>query len=276
LILKSLANFSFFQESSMLTSLQNPLVKQFRKLHSAKARREEGLFLLEGTHLLEEASAVNFPLSVVCCTPRWQEKHLSLWDQVSALATRTQLVSDKVLESMATTVQPDGVVAIASRVITQTTPLTSLGLVLETIQDPGNLGTIIRTTASTEAQALWLSRDSVDLDHPKVLRASAGAWFRLPMAVKDNLKEDILECKRQGMQILATVPDASLSYWDVNLANPSLILLGNEGAGLSPELISFATHQVTIPLSRGIESLNVAIAASLILYEAQRQRHITP
>lgn len=260
----------------MLTSLQNPLVKQFRKLHSAKARREEGLFLLEGTHLLEEASAVNFPLSVVCCTPQWQEKHLSLWDQVSALATRTQLVSDKVLESMATTVQPDGVVAIASRVITQTTPLTSLGLVLETIQDPGNLGTIIRTTAATEAQALWLSRDSVDLDHPKVLRASAGAWFRLPMAVKDDLKEDILECKRQGMQILATVPDASLSYWDVNLANPSLILLGNEGAGLSPELISFATHQVTIPLSRGIESLNVAIAASLILYEAQRQRHITP
>lgn len=256
----------------MLTSIQNPLIKEIRKLHQAKGRREQGLFLLEGTHLLEEACSLNYALVTVCCTPEWQERHPQLWARASSLAERIELVSDKVLEAIATTVQPDGVVATASRRESQLNPQISLGLALETIQDPGNLGTIIRTAAATHADGLWLSCDSVDLDHPKVLRASAGAWFRLPMAVSSTLNAEISRCQRQGVQILATVPDASLSYWDIDLRVPTLIVLGNEGSGLSADSTALATHQVRIPLGRGVESLNVAIAAALILYEAERQR----
>jgi RNA methyltransferase, TrmH family len=258
----------------MLTSLQNPLVKQMRKLHRAKERREQGLFLLEGTHLLEEACAVNCPLAVVCCTPDWQDRHAQLWEQASRQASRIELVSAEVLEAIATTVQPDGVVATAER-RSHDHSLNyriSLGIALETLQDPGNLGTVIRTAAAAGADGLWVSADSVDLDHPKVLRASAGQWFRLPMATSKNLRAEILQLQTQGVQVVATLPTAELTYWQADLQRPTLIVLGNEGAGLSEELTEMADVQVKIPLAAGVESLNVAIAAALILYEAQRQR----
>ncbi len=263
----------------MLTSTQNPLVKEIKKLHQAKGRREQQLFLLEGTHLLEAACAVDYPLEVVCCTPQWQERHQQLWQDAVQSCQRAEVVSDEVLKAIATTVQPDGVVATATRRltteagITANCPLlTSVGLALETVQDPGNLGTMIRTAAAAGAQRLWLSGDSVDLDNPKVLRSSAGQWFRLPVSVSDSLQDVVSQCQAQQIQVVATVPDAKLSYWDVDLRRPTLLLLGNEAAGLSADLVAGADLQVQIPLMPGVESLNVAIAAALMLYEAKRQQ----
>jgi TrmH family RNA methyltransferase len=260
----------------MLTSLQNPLIKQMRKLHRAKERREQQLFLLEGTHLLEEACAVNLPLVTVCCTPAWQEQHPNLWEQALQQSQRSELVSPDVLQAIATTVQPDGVVATAERVALNSpiTAMPNLGIALETLQDPGNLGTVIRTAAAAGADGLWLSQDSVDLDHPKVLRASAGQWFRLPMQVSADLCADVQKFRRQGVQVVATLPTAALTYWQVDLTRPTLILMGNEGAGLSPELANLADLAVKIPLAAGVESLNVAIASALMLYEVQRQRSL--
>lgn len=257
----------------MLTSLQNPLIKQIRKLQSTKERHKQQLFLLEGTHLLEEACAVNYPLEVVCCTPEWQANHPQLWELVCSLCDRSEIVSPEVLSAIATTVQPDGVVATAKRgEPTHQVPYTGIVLALETIQDPGNLGTMIRTAAAAGAAGLWLSQDSVDLDNPKVLRASAGQWFRLATAVSADLQQTVQNCQQAGMQVVATLPTAELTYWQVDWQKPSLILLGNEGAGLSADLAAMADMQVKIPLSPGVESLNVAIAAALMLYEAQRQR----
>lgn len=256
----------------MLTSLQNPLVKQIRKLHQAKGRKEQQLFLLEGTHLIEEACAVGYPLTTVCCTPHWQERYPQLWERLCQQSQRSELVSEAVLAAIATTVNPDGVVAIAPRMQPQSLTLNRLGIALETLQDPGNLGTIIRTAAAAGVDGLWLSHDSVDLDHPKVLRASVGAWFRLPIAVSSNLTETLSNYRQQGLQIVATLPNASLSYWQLDLTRPTLIVLGNEGAGLSAECSAMADHHIRIPLQRGVESLNVAICTALILYEAQRQR----
>jgi RNA methyltransferase, TrmH family len=256
----------------VLTSLQNSLVKQIRKLHSAKERHSQQLFLLEGTHLLEEACAVNYPLVTVCCTPQWQSAHSSLWEAACSRCDRAEIVSEEVMGAIATTVQPDGVVAIAKRDEAQTQiPFSGLVLALETVQDPGNLGTIIRTAAAAGASGLWVSGNSVDLDSPKVLRASAGQWFRLATAVSEDLKATVQLCQQAGMQIVATLPTANSTYWEVDWRKPSLILLGNEGAGLSADLAMMADKQVKIPLSPGVESVNVAIAAALMLYEAQRQ-----
>ena len=102
------------------------------------------------------------------------------------------------------------------------------------------------------------------------MRASAGEWFRLPTAVADL--PDIIERYQQQMQIVATLPQAKITYWELDWTQPTLILLGNEGGGLSQELVALADRQVKIPLRAGVESLNVAIAAALMLYEAQRQR----
>nr|WP_208491945.1 RNA methyltransferase [aff. Roholtiella sp. LEGE 12411] len=241
-------------------------------MHSTKERQKQQLFLLEGTHLLEEACAVNYPLVTVFCTPNWQIAHPSLWQKALSRCDRAEIVSEEVLQAIATTVQPDGVVATAKRDTRQTqVPFTGIVLALETVQDPGNLGTMIRTAAAAGASGLWITEDSVDLDNPKVLRASAGQWFRLATAVTEDLKATVQESQQAGMQVVATLPSATLTYWEVDWQKPTLILLGNEGAGLSADLAAIADKQVKIPLSPGVESLNVAIAAALMLYEAQRQ-----
>lgn len=258
----------------MLTSLQNPLVKQIRKLHSTKERHKQELFLLEGTHLLEEACTLNYPLDIVCCTLQWQAAHEKLWQLAVSKCDRAEVVSSDVIKALATTVQPDGVVATAKRGHTVAeVPFSGLLLALETVQDPGNLGTLIRTAAAAGASGLWLSNDSVDLDNPKVLRATAGQWFRLPMQVSEDIYGTVIKAKQAGMQVIGTLPDANLTYWQVDWQKPSLILLGNEGAGLSTQLAQSADLNVKIPLQPGVESLNVAITAALMLYEAQRQKN---
>lgn len=259
----------------MLTSLQNPLIKQLRKLHATKERHKQQLFLLEGTHLLEEACAIGLPLSVLCCTEKWQAEHELFYQQVALQADRVELVSPEVLQAIATTVSPDGVVATAPRhLIHHELPAhdLTLGLVLESLQDPGNLGTLIRTAAAAGVEGLWISADSVDLDHPKVLRASVGQWFRLPMITSPNLKADLREFQAQGVQVIATMPNAQHTYWDIDFTHPTVIVVGNEGAGLSAELAAIADQQVRIPLAPHVESLNAAIATALVLYEVRRQR----
>jgi RNA methyltransferase, TrmH family len=258
----------------MLTSTQNPLIKQIRKLQSAKERREAQLFLVEGTHLIQEACAVKYPLMTLCHTQTWQTHHPDLWAIAIETCDRVELVSDEVIKAIATTVNPDGVVAIAPR-LAAPQPLipAHLTIALSTIQDPGNLGTIIRTATAVGADGLWVSRDSVDLDNPKVLRASAGQWFRLAMGVSDNLAQLVASYKQQGARVISTTSHTETSYWDVDyLRSPTLILLGNEGAGLSDELSALADLQVKIPMAAAVESLNVATAAALMLYEVRRQR----
>ncbi|MDX2216484.1 MAG: RNA methyltransferase [Oculatellaceae cyanobacterium bins.114] len=244
-----------------------------RKLHRPKERLQQHLSLLEGTHLLEEACAAGVSFTTVCCTPDWMEAHPQLWANAVQQSLRAEIVSPEVLQAIATTVQPDGVVATVERLMPRSPSLpVTLGLALETIQDPGNVGTLIRTAAAVGVDGLWISADSVDLDHPKVLRATAGQWFRLPMVVSTNLPKDVAQFKASGGRVVATLPFAQTPYWQIDWQQPSLILLGNEGAGLTPELAALADIEVTIPLAAGVESLNVAIAAAVILYEARRQR----
>ncbi|QQE65760.1 rRNA methyltransferase [Leptolyngbya sp. BL0902] len=257
----------------MLTSLQNPLVKEIRKLHQGKFRRQQGCFLLEGTHLVQEALAVGYHLSVACHTPAWQDRYPALAAALIQSAQRLEIVSEEVLQSLVTTVHPDGVVAVApQRPPSEIPAIYGVGLVLETLQDPGNLGTIIRTATAAQVDGLWLSADSVAPDHPKVLRASAGQWFRLPMVVDTQLENTLQTWRSQGIQLVSTLPNASLDYWSVDFTRPTVILLGNEGAGLSATLQQYATTAVKIPMHPAVESLNVAISAALLLYEAQRQR----
>ena len=256
----------------MLTSLQNPLVKEIRKLHQGKGRRQQGQFLLEGTHLIQEALAVGYPLAVACHTSAWQQRYPDLAAALCQSVQRVQLVSEEVLQSLATTVHPDGVIAVAPQRQGAAVPsIKGVGLLLETLQDPGNLGTIIRTATAAQVDGLWLSDDSVPPDHPKVLRASAGQWFRLPMVVDNCLENTLRTWQSQGVQLVSTLPNAPLDYWSVDFTRPTVILLGNEGAGLSATLQQYATVAVNIPMNPAVESLNVAISAALLLYEAQRQ-----
>ena len=258
----------------MLTSLKNPLIKRIRKLHQSKYRKAEDVLVLEGTNLLETACEVDYPLEVVCYTAQWQEKHPTLWEKIQKQAQRIELVSPEVLSAIAQTKSPDGISAIAPRKSLNSVDLSTvqLGLLVQQLQDPGNMGTIIRTAAATGVDYLGATADSVEFDHPKVLRASVGAWFRIPMAVESDVKSLL---KQFSGQVVATLPTAEKTYWELDFQQPTLILFGNEGAGLSSELADLADEFVQIPLAGGVESLNVAIAASLMLYEAKRQKQIS-
>ena len=261
----------------MLTSLQNPTVKQMRKLQQPKERRKQGVLLLEGTHLIEAAGEASYPLDVLCYTEGWKARYGDIFERVAVLAERTEVVSPEVLKSIASTVSPDGVVAIApQRTAWQEAAScpkddADLGVMLETLQDPGNLGTIIRTAAAAGSDGLWLSTDSVDMGSPKVLRASAGQWFRLPMA-KVDVVEQATKLKANGIQIVASAATADVAYWQLDLTQPTVFVMGNEGAGLSSALMDCASVTAKIPLMPGVESLNVAVSTALLLYEAKRQR----
>lgn len=261
----------------MLTSLQNQTVKQLRKLQQAKERKKQSVLLLEGTNLIEAACEVHYPLQTLCFTEDWRARYRQICERAIALSAQTELVSPEVLKSIASTVTPDGVVAVAPRrnvwgsKSASPSEAISLGVMLETIQDPGNLGTIIRTATGAGSDGLWLSHDSVDLSHPKVLRASAGQWFRMPMAAVDVV-EQAKKLRQTDVQVVATTAAAELDYWQLNLRQPTVFLLGNEGAGLSDELMAYASVTVKIPVAPAVESLNVAISTALLLYEAKRQR----
>jgi RNA methyltransferase, TrmH family len=231
------------------------------------------LLLIEGNNLVEAACQADYKLDIIFYTEGWQQNHQPLCRIIADRGIRVELVSSEVLKAIATTVNPDGIVAIAPypNIPPQSTIIKGLGIALERLQDPGNLGTIIRTAAATSVESLWLSPQSVDFYSPKVLRASAGEWFRLPVVINQNLPQLVKEQRQQGVQIIATTSKATKTYWEVDFTRPSLILLGNEGTGLSPELIALADFQLKIPLANQVESLNVAVATALILYEAQRQ-----
>ncbi|MGL5035341.1 MAG: TrmH family RNA methyltransferase [Microcystaceae cyanobacterium] len=258
----------------MITSNQNPLIKEIRKLQRSKGRREQNRLLIEGTHLIETASKLTGSLDRFCYTEAWQTKNPQLWREVCQKSQQSQLVSPEVLASLATTVNPDGAIATLNRDICYSQPLTnpSLGLVLERLQDPGNLGTMMRTAVATGVEGLWVSEDTVELDNPKVLRASAGSWFHLPKTIAPDLPALLTHFKQQGIQVIATLPTAQQCYWEVDFSRPSVLLFGNEGNGLTADLANLADRSVTIPQRQEIESLNVAIAASVLLYEVQRQR----
>lgn len=260
----------------MLTSVQNPLIKEVRKLHKTQERHRQNLHLLEGTNLLEVASKVNYPLVTILATELWQKKNYSLWEALQSQTERIETVTPELMKNLATTVNPDGVIATAYRDSRQPQPPENLrlGLVCDRIQDPGNLGTIIRTSVATNVDFIWLSSDSVDLDNPKVMRSSVGEWFKIQAKVENDLVSLVKKYQSQGYQIIATSLQGEKTHWQIDFKQPTILLLGNEAQGLPPELASLATENVKIPLANDVESLNVAIATAFLLAEYQRQLRI--
>jgi RNA methyltransferase, TrmH family len=255
-----------------------------RRLHRSSGRREQGLLLLEGTHLLQEALALGLRPAQVLATPDWLERHGDLRGRLPDPG-RLRSASPEVLAAAATTGHPDGVLltlAVADL------PAPAAGgsapgfvLALDRLQDPGNLGTLLRTALAAGVERVWLA-EGADPFQPKVLRASSGAALALPIErmTAPDLQARLAEVQACGVQLVAAmVPEAAGAvrpYWELDWCRPTALLLGNEGAGLAPELVRLADHWVTIPHSPAVESLNVAAAAALLLMERPRQAHGRP
>ncbi len=258
----------------MLTSLQNPLIKQLRKLHLAKERSATGLFLVEGTHPVESAHRYGWVLEVVCATEHWCESNPDLAARLEAATAQFMLVSPTILAAVADTVNPGGIAAAVKHQERAWSWAGSPSLLVlgETLQDPGNVGTMVRTCAAFEADGLVLSDDSVDPEHPKVLRASAGLWFAKPPLRSGDLRSIALDLQSRGVRVYAADPRAERTLWQADLRAPTAFVLGSEGQGLSEPMRAAVPERLRIPMSPGVESLNVAVSCALLLFEVARQR----
>ncbi|CAK6700589.1 RNA methyltransferase [Synechococcus sp. CBW1107] len=257
----------------LITSRRNPLVGRLRSLHQPKGRREQGLLLLEGTHQIQELLRLGLMPDQLLATPAWIERH---GDLLAAASLPLQPVGEEVLSAIATTDHPDGVVATLPHLALPVAKGTGrFVLALDQLQDPGNLGTLLRTALAAGVDEVWLGGGADPLQ-PKVLRASAGAALSLPLlreADRSGLQRLLERARASGHQLVASLLDAAARpYWQLDWTSPTVLLLGNEGAGLHPELAVLATQRVTIPHSSAVESLNVAVAAAPLLLERWRQQ----
>ncbi|MXW40022.1 MAG: RNA methyltransferase [Synechococcus sp. SB0668_bin_15] len=255
------------QQQPLITSRRNPLVKQLRQLHTTRGRREAGLLLLEGTHLLEEALRHGLSLQQVVFTQRWGEHHPTLLGQIPPCLQ--QSVSEGVLAAAATTVHPDGVVATALLPQAPWPRQPRFLLALHHVQDPGNLGTLLRTAVAAGVTGVVLAQ-CADPWQPKVLRAAAGASFALPVRQVPGVEPVLAEAHGQGLRTMATCVAGGLPYTQLDWSLPSLLVLGNEGSGLSTGVVSRCQVAVSIPHSGAVNSLNVAVAGALLLFERLR------
>jgi RNA methyltransferase, TrmH family len=258
----------------VITSRQHPIVKEFREL----ARGDRDLMLLDGWHLLAEAAGARIAVEqiAICGPPSSIEQRVV--DRLRREGAQIVEVSGTVLNALSPVNAPTGVVASARRpaVTPEAIVLPAPALVLAAtgLQDPGNAGAIIRSAAAAGATGVILDDSSADPWGWKALRASMGSAFHLPVLRTRTLAQLISDWRSSGIRIAAAVPRQGTPMHDVDFTPPTALLLGGEGAGLPEDLISGADARVTIPMRGGIESLNAAVAAAVLLYEAQRQRQL--
>ena len=262
------------------------VLREARALLRAKERRESGQFLVEGRQGVREALAR--PGVVRWLFVRWADArgNADLIELAREAGVPVYAVSEQNLATMSDTVSPQGVIAVAHAV---DVPLAEalapregrpvrLVVVCAQIRDPGNAGTVIRCADAFGADAVILSTDSVDLHNPKVVRASVGSMFHLPIATGVPLPEALDACRAAGLKVLATDGEAGVTLLDLGdeLAAPTAWVMGNEAWGLPPEHAALADASVAVPLYGHAESLNLATAAAICLYTsatAQRAAH---
>lgn len=240
------------------------------KLHRHVGRRRSGRFLAEGPNLVESASARGLVRDVFV-TEAAAQRYESL---LTGLQARVQLVTERAAKALSDTVTPAGLVAVCEMpdarledVLTGAPRLIAVGV---EISEPGNAGTLIRIADAMGAAAVILAGHSVDPYNGKCLRASTGSIFSIPVVVAPDTDATVADVRAAGLQVLATTVDGEVSLDDADLAAPTAWLFGPESQGLGRETAAAADHRVRIPMAGGAESLNVAAAAAICLYQSAR------
>jgi RNA methyltransferase, TrmH family len=253
-----------------ITSTRNPLVQSIRKAAGSGKPTDDGLLVVEGPHLVDELLDSPWSVEKLLLTP----EAFPLWEErLRELDVETLLVPARTFSVMAATENTQGVMALArARSWSWDELLGSQALLvaLDAIQDPGNAGAIVRSAEAFGASGVVFLERSVRLSNPKLIRASAGSLFRVPLREQVATGEFASKAREYGCGLLALVVSGPASLHCVSFEGPCAIILGSEGAGVSPELLAASTS-VTIRTSR-VESLNAAVACSIALYEADRQR----
>ena len=264
----------------IITSTSNPRMKEIIQLRKkSRMRTKTGTFLVEGLRMIREIPAKR--LVQLYVTEEFYKKHR----EEPIFEAERMLVSPQVFEYISDTKTPQGLLAVVrQRVFTEEEILAACPghsgqkekpahiLVLENIQDPGNLGTIFRTAEAAGATAILMSRDCADIYNPKTIRSTMGAIFRMPFAYTEDLPGAAGRLKRLGIRVYAAHLDGERTYDEEDYRQGTAFLIGNEGNGLSPEAAACADVLIRIPMEGQAESLNAAVASAVLMFEASRQR----
>lgn len=254
-----------------ITSRDNPLVRQLRVLsESARERRDSGLTVLDGVHLAEAALAAGVSLRQLVVSERGMTRAeiIALLD--ACADTPSCLLPDALFAQLSPVDSPTGLLAVIQTPADAVGPLSDTVIALDGVQDPGNLGTILRTAAAAGVRDVLLGTGCAQAWAPRVLRAGMGGHFRLRLRERVDL---VASLNGFAGAVLATLPDAAApSLYQHDLTGPVAWLFGAEGAGLSHEVAALATGGVRIPMPGAVESLNVGAAVAVCLFEQARQR----
>ncbi len=257
-----------------VSSRQNALVKELRAAFHSGGPTDDLHCALDGVKIIEEAIRSGWKLKAVFFAESARERAGKLLPQLGS-HTETLLLPDEIFRGAVMTETPQGIAALVrirehslAEMLQQEKPLI---VVAAGLQDPGNLGTIIRSAEAFGASGLVAVEGTVNPFNPKVIRASAGSVFRLPL-LKTNSTSTLSAIRDHGLRVLATSSHKSMPLQEADLTGPVAIVIGNEGAGVSRELLARADQSIGVPHSPKVESLNAGIAASIVLYECARQR----
>ncbi|WLD92321.1 RNA methyltransferase [Alkalihalobacillus sp. AL-G] len=250
-----------------IASPKNNRVKEWKKLNSKKGRDKAGCFIIEGPHLVEEALLCHAPVSDLIIDEsfqipaKWHTGNVTTW-----------VVASSVINELSDTESPQGVIAIVEN---ETKPIElnpeGTYVLIDGIQDPGNLGTIIRTADSAGVDGVILGSGTVDLFNSKVLRSTQGSLFHIEVT-KGNLNEWIDRFKKGGIKVYGTALQDGVAYTKESDPGGYALLLGNEANGVSPDLLEKTDQNLFVPIYGKAESLNVAVAAGILLYGMKQNR----
>lgn len=257
-----------------ITSKDNQKVKDLIKLRNdSKERSSKSLFYVEGERIVNDTPAVLIDSLYVKQSVK--DKYIKLINRINT--EKTYILSDEVYDKVKDTVNSQGIIAIVKDNILTKLDINEISkfnkiLILDHIQDPGNLGTILRVAEATSFNFIIISDDTCDIYNPKVIRSTMSSIFRISIYKSNNLVKDIEDVKRIGFKTYAsTLSDNSNEYNKIKYGDKTALIMGNEGSGISNDVCKVADYNIRIPMAGEIESLNVSIATAILCYEVSNQ-----
>ena len=247
-----------------IQSAKNPRIKELKKLHKKKYREEKGEYLLEGFHLIEEAVASNAKVNELFVTQRGLTEWSSWLEENQTLSVT--LVSEEVMATVSDLPTPQGIMAVVEAEKREIPNFEGGWLLLDNVQDPGNVGTMIRTADAFGLCCVVLGKGTADVYSTKVLRSMQGSNYHLPI-IQEDLTKLLPILKEQGFITYGTeLNEEAVSLNDIQTTKNYAIVMGNEGQGVRPEVLALTDKNVYIPIQGNAESLNVGVAAGIMLY----------
>ncbi|MDF2882052.1 MAG: methyltransferase [Clostridiaceae bacterium] len=256
----------------IIKSKENELVKSVKKLLDKKYRKISSKFIIEGFRFTEEALKSDFHVETILVSETSRDKWNSYdFESKVKSTTRVYWISNSVMKYLSDTETPQGVLAVVEMKENKTSFEEGFYVLADKIQDPGNLGTIIRTAHACGALGVLLTKGTVDVYNNKTLRSTMGSIFNVPV-IEDEDLQLLNSLRENGFKLIVSALDADINFYDINLKGRYIIAVGNEGNGISSEIMQIGDIKAKLPMPGNAESLNAAVAISVMMYEAVRQK----